>query len=297
MLTRRQLAWVGLSALLGCSEEETGEPGQADPPTGDEAGTAVAGEDGFVLPPPRHLDPNPLGLPPVAPVPMKKGQRVFTAPPRMVRSAKLGSAFVMASATFVGQEGSDYIVRVGYGEPYQIHPGYVVVPRRDRFRRGAIVVAAYRDRLHHGVVTGLRRDRVLVQYTDLGFRLREQRLDPSRIGVLDGGLQPGSYAAYRAEQEYRHVLLVSKGSYPDGKTLWLALEHEGEIRLIEESQLVALPRPRFKPKEDTSVLAAWRGSMVRAHVRDFERPGLYTVKRPRAGAPLLVGPGMLMPAP
>jgi hypothetical protein len=35
--------------------------------------------------------------------------------------------------------------------------------------------------------------------------------------------------------------------------------------------------------------------MVRAQVRSLDRPGLYTVKRNRAGAPLLVGPGMMMP--
>ncbi|HHH31363.1 MAG TPA: hypothetical protein ENK57_23865 [Polyangiaceae bacterium] len=252
-------------------------------------------DEGIVLPAPRTFDPNPLGLPPVAPVPMKKGQRVFAAPPRMVRAAKLGTSFMLAMATFLAMEGNDYVVRVGFGEPYQVHPGYVVVPRPGRFRRGAIVIAGYRDQLHHGVVTGLRRDRVMVQYTDLGFRLGDQRLAHDRIGVLSGGLEPGAYAAYRADQEYRHVQLVSSGRHPDGKTVWLAIEHEGQIRLIDEAQLVSLPRPRFNPRPGSTVLAAWRGAMVRATVRELERPGLYTVKRPRAGAPLLVGPDMIMP--
>ena len=145
-------------------------------------------------------------------------------------------------------------------------------------------------------MTGLRRDRVMVQYTDLGFRLGDQRLAPDRIGVLTDGLEPGAYAAYRADQEYRHVQLVSGGRHADGKKLWFAIENEGQIRLIDEAQLVALPRPRFKPKKGSTVLAAWRGAMVRATVRDLERPGLYTVKRPRSGAPLLVGPDMMMPA-
>jgi len=297
MLTRRELACLGLAALCGCSEETEG--GASSPlasATGTAASARVPLEEGIILPSPRTFDPNPLGLPPMAPVPMERGQRVFAAAPRMVRSAKLGSAFLLSMATFLAMEGSDYVVRVGYGEPYQVHPGYVVVPKPGRFRRGAVVFAGYRDRLHHGVVTGLRRDRIMVQYTDLGFRLGDQRLAPDRIGLLKGGLEPGTYAAYRAEQEYRHVLLVSGALHPDGKKLWLAIEHEGEIRLLDEASLIPLPRPRFKPKKGSVVLAAWRGAMVRATVRDLERPGLYTVKRPRSGAPLLVGPDMIMPA-
>lgn len=298
MLTRRELSLLGLATLVGCQDETDGAG--PDPLGGSTADASTSAklplDEGILLPPPRTFDPNPLGLPAVAPVPMKRGQRIFAAPPRMVQRAKLGSSFLLAMATFLAMEGNDYVIRVGFGAPYQVHPGYVVVPRPGRFRRGAIVIAGYRDQIHHGVVTGLRRDRVMVQYTDLGFRLGDQRLAPDRIGVLTDGLEPGAYAAYRADQEYRHVQLVSGGRHADGKKLWFAIENEGQIRLIDEAQLVALPRPRFKPKKGSTVLAAWRGAMVRATVRDLERPGLYTVKRPRSGAPLLVGPDMMMPA-
>jgi hypothetical protein len=291
-----QFVLVALAASLigGCSDDEVASAGLA--PTSTQRGPAALPPDGVVLPPPALAEPNPLALPAMTARELDKGQRIFAVPERMLRGAKLGAAFVLRSASYLRREGSDYVVRVGFGKPYPIHPGYVVVPRPGRFRRGANVVAAHRGTLRHGVVTGLRRDRVLVQYVDLGFRLAPQRLAPSRIGLLGGGLEPGAYAAYRADQEYRHVLLVSKGG-SRGKTQWLVLEHEGQTRLIDAAKLVTLPPSRFKPKKGSAVLAAWRGAMVRATVRDLERPALYSLKRPRAGAPLLSGPGMMMPAP
>ncbi|MEZ4440339.1 MAG: hypothetical protein R3B72_14675 [Polyangiaceae bacterium] len=296
----RPRAWLATAALplvLACGEttESGGPPGAV---TAAPSASVVADPtDGVVLPPPRFHDSNPLGLPPATPVATAKGQRIFAPDRRMLDGAKLGSALMLEAGTVVGHEGAELVVRVGNGEPFQIHPGYVVVPKPGRFQRGAAVIASYNGRLHHGLVTSLRRDRVVVQFTDLGRKLGEQHLAHDRVGVLEGGLAPGAFAVYRADQEYRHVLLVSSGAHADGKIRWLVLEHTGESRLLEQEQLTRLPEQRFKAKEDDEVFVAFRGSMVRAMVRSFERPGLYTVKRPRAGAPLVVGADMLMRPP
>ena len=187
---RRTGAWallVGAVLLAGCGESESTSPATSTTTVTPRGPMDPLPEDGVVLPPPRLAETNPLGLPPASPRELDKGQRIFAVPQRMLEGAKLGSAFVLRAASYIGREGGDYVVRVGWGEPYAVHPGYVVAPRSGRFRRGANVIAAYRGTIHHGVVTGLRRDRVTVQYVDLGHRLADQRLDPSRIEGLGRG--------------------------------------------------------------------------------------------------------------
>jgi hypothetical protein len=249
-----------------------------------------------VLPPRQPFDSNPLGLP-GQPVPVKEGQRVFAVPQPMLARARVGSSLVLRAATVEGREGDDLVVRVGTGIPYPVHPAYVVVPRPGRMGRGTPVFAAYRGVLRHGVVKNLSLDRVVVRYTDLGFKLADQKLVPARVGVLAPGvLMPGGQAVARQDGELRHVQLVSTGVHSDGKKRWLVIGHLGEAQLVEETALVPLPARRFRAKVGTTVLAAWRGTMVPAKLLTIDRPGLFTVKRARTARRLLVGPGMLMEA-
>jgi len=284
-----------LATLLvaGCSQG-AGDTAETAIP---QASSAPALEQDFVLPPQSSPDPNPLDLPPT-PIPegLEKGQRIFAIPSEMLRDLTPGHVVEMQAAYFRGSEGNAMLVRIGFGPTYPVHPGYVVVPQQGRLGRGVRVIASYRGRLHHGIVTGLRRDRVLVMFTDLGFKLGDLRLDPKRIGKLGSGLVPGGFAVRSTEQGLAHVLLVSAAAHPDGKRRWLTVGHLGHTDLVEEEQLRPLPPKRLRLRKGDAVRAAWQGTMVPGTLRDFDRPGIYTVKRPRSGAPLLVGPGMIMPA-
>jgi hypothetical protein len=294
----RRLLLLLLAITLCACDEDTADAESSEgalSPSAAPFGSVEQVPGGIVLPPEAQPVVNPFDLPAPTDQPEpEKGQRVFAVPQRMLASAKLGSAMKLASATARGREGQNYLVRIGFGAPYQIHPAYVVVPRPGRFRRGTYVIASYSGELKHGVVTHLVRDRVAVRYTDLGRKTSEQKLDPKRIGVLPSGLAPGGYAAHLTEHEYRHVLLVSS-SMAAGKRRWLVIGHTGETALVSEDKLQPLPVPRFKPKVGATVLAAWRGTLVRTQVKSLDRPALLTVTRPRAGWPLVVGPGMVMP--
>jgi hypothetical protein len=278
---------------LGCADESA-EPESAAQPAASASGSAVAlVSDGFVLPPERPREPNPLGLP-AASLDAAEDQRAFAVPADMLAGAEIGSAMMLRAATLEGRDGDELMVRVEHGPLYPLHPGYLVVPRPGRFQRNTEVIAAYRGKLQHGVVSGLYKDKVVVRFTDLGFKLGDQRLERDRVGVLGPGLVAGAYAVYRAATELRHVLLVSAATHPEG-VRWLVIEHAGASRLIDADKLTRLPVGRFAPKVGASAMVAWRGSMVHAQVRSIDEPGLYTVKRARAGAPLLVGPQMMMP--
>jgi hypothetical protein len=260
--------------------------------------TAFGVEAGdFVLPPERPWNPNPLELPPAAPIAVEVNQRIFAVPRDMLAAAKPGHLLALHAAHVVRVEGDLWVVREGHGEAYIIHPAYVVVPKPGRFARETPVIAAYRGRLHHGVVKHLLRDRVVVRFTDLRFRLGDQKLDPTRVGVTGPGLSPGGHAVYPTESGLAHVLLVSRGDHPDGKARWLTIGYGGAAELIDEERLRPLPvGGRFRPRVGDTVRAAYRGTMVMATLREIDRPGWYTVKRERAGAPLLIGPTEIMPA-
>ncbi len=290
----RWLVVVGLG-ICACS----------DPPaTGETVATAAAdtvddsvvAPGGIVLPPKIPPITNPLDLPEPSdqPVPTE-GQRVFAVPQAMLESAQLGSAMKLKAAKVLRREGENYEVQIGFGAPYPIHPAYMVIPRAGRMRRGTFVIASYGGELRHAVVKHRIRDRVAVRFTDLGVKRPDQKLDPSRVGILSSGLAPGGYAAYTSQHAFRHVLLVSSAVLA-GKRRWLVLGYTGESELVSEDKLTPLPVKRFKPKVGAPVLAAWRGSMVRAQVTAVDRPALLTVTRAHAGRPLVVGPGMVMPA-
>ena len=289
------LVLAALLAVAGCDDSRDSSAAE-NPEEATVTGSAVvAGPEAFALPPDRIHDSNPLGLP-AGQIDVAKGDRVFAVPERMLQGAKLGSSFALRAATVLGRDGDDVVLRVGNGAPYNIHPAYVVSLRRARVGRETPVIAAYRGSLHHGVVKGLWRDKVVVRYTDLGFKLPDQKLEVDKIGVLSVGVAtPGGYAVYRAEHEYRHVLLVSEATHDDGKRRWLAVGHSGETLLLDADQVSALPAARFSPKVGGTVLAAWQGTMVPGTVQDLDRPGLYRVARPRTGPTLLLGPGMIMP--
>ncbi len=296
MRRRWSYALLGCAFVSGCEQA----PGGGDETTVASAtpaavASAIANPDGILLPPEVAPVTNPLELPePTGQPTPEKGQRIFAVPREMLETARLGSALKLVAAEVLSREGENFIVEVGYGAPYQIHPAYVVVPRVGAVRRDAYVVASYNGEMRHGVVKHVLGDRATVQFTDLGFKAPDQKLDPKRVGVLPVGLAPGGYAAYLDEHEYRHVVLLSSSSVA-GKERWLVLHHTGECELVPAEKLKALPVPRFQPKIGAPVLAAYRGTMVRAQVTEIERPGLVTVTRARAGRPLVVGPGMIMP--
>ena len=247
----RALVFIALTACGGESDPvDTAAPSATVTAFGVEAGD-------FVLPPERPWNPNPLELPTAPPVSVAVNQRIFAVPRDMLAAAKPGHLLALHAAHVVRVEGDLLVVREGHGEAYAIHPAYVVVPQPGRFARETLVIAAHRGRLHHGVVKHLLRDRVVVRFTDLGSRLGDQKLDPTRVGVIGPGLSPGGHAVYPTESGLAHVLLVSRGEHADGKARWLTIGYGGTADLIDEERLQPLPvRQRFRPRIGDTVRAA-----------------------------------------
>ncbi|MEM6786938.1 MAG: hypothetical protein AAF928_11220 [Myxococcota bacterium] len=299
--TRLAALALGLGVQVGgCVDAVDGGDAErgASLGTGSPDATTSSLEEAFVLPPERPHDPNPLDLPP-APMPegLDVGRRIFTVPLEMLETLAPGRVLELRAAYYRGLGDGTMLVRVGHGPTYPIHPAYVVVPeRRGRLGRGTRVIASYRGRLHHGVVSGRRARRILVQFTDLGTSLGLQRLDPERVGSLGPGLRPGGFATRTTPEGLEHLTLVSAAVHPDGVRRWLTVGHHGTIDLVPETSLTSLPRegrPRLRPGDPVRVV--WRGRMVPGTLRAWDRLGLYTVQRTRSGAPLVVGPGMIMP--
>jgi hypothetical protein len=229
---------------------------------------------------------------------VEKGDRVFTVPPAMLEKAKLGSTLELHAAIVDGLDGNNVVVKMRGQANFSAHPGYVIVAKPGRIGMGTLLIAPYYGRLRHAVGKHLFRDKIVVRFTDLGRKPPDRKLSPNDIGVLpEGKLAPGGFAIHRDEHERKHVVLVSEAKHSDGKLRWLVLGYAGEAKLVESSQLEPLPPRRYRPKVGDNVLALWRGGMVPAKLRDIDHPGIYTVKRPRTGAPLTLGPGMIMPAP
>ena len=74
---------------------------------------------------------------------------MFALPETMLQDLREGSSMRLVAATAVGWEGDNLLVKERFGAPYQIHPAYVVVPRKGRLRRGNYVIASYGGSLRH----------------------------------------------------------------------------------------------------------------------------------------------------
>ncbi|MBM4357386.1 MAG: hypothetical protein FJ096_04675 [Deltaproteobacteria bacterium] len=283
-----------LASLLAC--QSSAESIAAPEGSASAAPLATPRElDETVVPPPRRTNPNPLELP-LSGGPFAEGAFVYAVPERMLASAKLGASLELRAARVEAMDGRDVIVRIGTGPAYSIHPAYVVAPRPGRVQRGTRVIAPHRERLRHGIVQRETRNHVFVRHTDVGVPLGDQAILPAELGVLGTGLEPGAHALATTEPGKRLVVLVSSGAHPDGVVRWLALGAEGEAMLLAATDLTpAANAHNLKP--GASVVVAWRGEMVPATVRTVEPSGLVSVKRPRMGPALFVGPDMLLPAP
>jgi hypothetical protein len=284
--------------LFGCTDQpSTSQPTQAQASATTTSSVAAPRAGALVLPPKRPFDPNPLQLPAMGAAKLEKGQGIWVVPRRMLEGARLGSSMKLVRARVAGVEGNDIMVADRYGASYPVHRGYAIIPHQGRLRRGDRVFAPYRGELRHGVVATLRRKQALIRFTDLGYKLRDQKVEPARVGRLGPGLEPGGYAVHRQADEWRHVLLVSKAKHR-GVERWLVLGRAGAAQLVDAERLQPMPlRIKPKPKTGTALWVAWRGTMVPAAVRGIESADLFTLARARSGAPLVLGFGMVMPPP
>ncbi len=287
-------------ALLACESPETearpsasASAGRVPPPT--RAAAQV------VAPARPSANPNPLGLPPRK-LDLPSGTLVFAVPEAMLRGAKEGSSFVLQATTVASKDGSDNLIVDGRdGPPYAIHPAYVVpVQSSGRPRLNQPVLAEFAGVLKHGVVRKYVKDKVVVRFTDTVDR-GERQLDPSRLVPMVDGFRPGNFAVVRpalasAEAaDFEHVLLVSPlGGEAKDASEWLALGALGVAKRVPTSQLSAVP-VSYEPKENAKVWVEHLGRMREAVVKDVDRPGLMTVRFARAGRPVQVGWGQVMP--
>jgi hypothetical protein len=283
---------VSLATSIGCDGPE--ESAEAPAPTASViAVTAPREVDETVVPPRRLATPNPLGLPPTSSK-LAEGTFVYAVPEKMLSSSKLGASLELRAAKVEAMDGNDVLVRMGNGPAYAVHPGYVVVPRPGKVARGTRVLVPYRERLRHGVVERQSHERIVVRYGDVDAARGEHGILAEEVGILSGGLEPGSSALVKDERGQALVLLISATRDAEGVERWLALGEEGTSRLVATSELSPVPDVR-KLKPGSSVRVAWHGRMVPATLRAVEPNGLVSVKRPRVGPVLLVGPDFVMP--
>jgi hypothetical protein len=299
MRTRRSVLLGVLCAILASSGCESGPEGERDEAaTAEPTATtsAAVGKPGrFVLPPRRPYRANPLDLP-ARTATVAKDSVVYAPTREALESLRLGSTLVLRRATVQGVDAGNVIVQRGRRPPYAVHPGYLIAPRVGRLRRGGYALVTYRGKLRHALVVAFKRERVTVRLTDAGARLGELKLAAREVFPQPSGLVPGNFAVYRDEDGTQHALLVSSAEHADGKQRWLVLGYAAETRLVGQSKLQALPLGD-PPKSGAAVWVAWQGRMVPGRVTAVEAKGLFTVRRPRVAAPLLVGADHLMPPP
>ncbi|AKT40208.1 hypothetical protein [Chondromyces crocatus] len=237
---------------------------------------------------------NPLGLPPL-PTRLDPGKRVFTFSDRMLAAARPGSTLVMYSATVVGFDGDDLIIEGTGGTSYKVHPGYVIaVPDKPRIALQAPVLTAWNGVMKHAVIHRFVKDRVGVHLTDSDKRSPEVLLkDPWIVPQVDG-LVPGNFAALQEKDTWNHVTLVSKLG-GEGPKRWFVLGYGGAAKVVEEVALRPIP---VKPRNLKAGLLVWAesvGVLRRAAVVGSDDVGFYTLKFERAGRPVRVGWGHLVP--
>jgi len=222
----------------------------------------------------------------------------------MLRGAKTGSSFQLRATTVTGKDGDNLLVDGRDGPNYAIHPSYLLplqsIPRP---RLNAPVAAEWAGVLRHGVVRKYVKDKIVVRFTDTNDK-GERTLDSAQIMPVTDGFHAGNFAVRRDTSakptepgsDYEHLLLVSALGATDQKDAneWLALGYGGAAVRVLTSELLPVP-VSYEPKEGARVWVEHLGRMREALVRDVDRPGLMTVRFERAGRPLQVGWGQVMP--
>lgn len=297
----QRVPWALALLLVGCSSDPP--PTEAPSPAASAAAAPLVSSVHLEQEPPAapaavSLGPaspsNPLGLP-SRPVTLGTRKRVFAVPERVLAGARLGSTLVLASTTAVGPDGDELLVEGSAGSgPYRIHGAYVIpVPDAPRVGPGDAVITEHNGVMRHAVVSRLVKDRVGLRYTDGDTRAPESVLWDARIIGAREGLHPGNYAALREGEAFRHVLLVSSfGQGADEK--WLALGYGGAARVVARAELVPIPI-RFAPKVGAEVWGEWVGTLRKGTVTASPERGFFVVKFERAGPPVTLGWGSILP--
>lgn len=297
-LARRLLGIAALAPFwlcIGCDPSPS--PGLPAPSStaAPQANAAIPPETTAPSAPPpalaRAVPSNPLGLPPRR-IKIDPGRRVFTFSEPMLQNARLGSTLVLYAANVAGFEGDDVLIEGKSSPSYKVHAGYVIpVPDAPRVHIGDPVLSEWNGVMKHAVVARFVKDRVGLRYTDMGGEAQEGLVKNPRLVKQVEGLAPGNYAAFKQEQEWRHVLLVSPIEGEPKR--WFALGFGGAASIVDEPRLRPIPI-RWNPRPGTEVWAEWAGTMRRGSVQSAGDTGLFTVKYERAGRPVTVGWGLLM---
>jgi hypothetical protein len=289
------LVFVFATQLCACDDHSASVSTQTPVSAGVSAPAPLAS---FIAPSPSAAPvagsflPNPLGLP-SRQVKLDAGRRVFTFSESMLSRARLGSTLVLYAATVAGLDGEDLVIEgQAGGASYKVGGGYVIaVPDGMKPKANDVVLTEWNGVMKHALVKRYVKDRVAVKFTDVDGRAPETLLKGVRWIVQTEGLVPGNYAAYKQENELRHVLLVSRSDEPEPR--WFCLGFGGSAMVVKESDLVPIPI-KWKGKVGASVLAEWAGTMRKAVLQAENEPGIFTVKFERAGKPETVGYGMIM---
>jgi hypothetical protein len=293
--------------LWGCgSEEPTSSSSRpADP-------SAVLPLPKPVTPAQPTFEPNPLGLP-ARRLELPVGTVVYAVPAAMLRGAKEGSAFQLRATTVVGADQDWVIVDGGEDPDYPIHPSYLVVhrpgPRTPRL--GLPVITELAGQLRHALVRSFSKNKIVVRFTDTAQR-SERSVDPDALMAQTDGLHPGNYVAFDTGSDFEHLLLVapiSEGAAdtpipgssrsaqlppPAASGRWLTIGYGGASRIVDASKLSLIP-VTYDPKVGTAVWAEHLGKLRRAVVTVVDKPGVFEVRFERAGPPVRVGVGAILP--
>jgi hypothetical protein len=290
-----------LGAIAGCDKEIPADDGPVDAGSSDAAASVSSiGVVPTIMPPivgpmTPVSPPNPLGLPPRR-IKLDPGRRVFTVSSELLARAKLGSTLVFYAATVVGFEGDDLIIEGKGGPNYKVHPGYVIpAPDDPKIRVGDPVLTEYAGVMKHAAVLKMAKGRVHVRYTDMDPRTPEGQLKEKETRFIKqtNGLLPGNYAALRDGEDFRHVLLISPAVEGEKKR-WLVLGYGSAAQLVDEASLTVIP-VKWTARPGALVFAESVGMMRRATVQSVDEPAFFTVKYDRAGRPVTVGWGLIMP--
>ena len=236
-------------------------------------------------------DPNPLALPSRT-IEVVPGQKVFTVPAPMLRGAKVGSSLAMRVAGVVGKDGDNILIQGRDGPSYKVHAAYVIpVPDGFKPRPNQPVMAEWAGALRHGVYRKMVKDSFVIRFTDTDDKSDRYLKNAAIVAQIDG-FRVGNYAALHDGADYKQVLLVS--ALAGEPKRWLALGYGGAASVVDESSLLAVP-VSYEPKEGAQVWALWLGTFRPGVVKATDSPGLFTVRFERAGPPVQVGWGSLMP--